>query len=340
MSVSPKSNQQSTQQADAPSQAASTQNQDSNGGNGGNTSYGGNNNPSDVGSSIGSSINSSGDAVQRVKVLTVTTWTPTLFSFTVSRPAAFRFSAGQFVRLGVNPSRLAYHRNNRDHQVNQGNQDLAQQPVPDEDIFRAYSIVSSPYDDSIEFFSIVIADGAFTSQLQHLQRGDELLLTMTPFGFLTLARYQAPMPKDLWLLATGTGVAPFLSMLQDMQTWERYEHIILAYSARSQSELAYVDKIHSLSADFASLVQHPAKFTFLPIVTRESMDGALNKRLPALLTSGELETAANQRLTVDSTHIMLCGNPQMVDDTKETLKTLGLTMNRSGVGNIAVENYW
>ena len=273
------------------------------------------------------------DNIQTVTVLSKTTWTPNLFSFTVSRPDSFKFTAGQFVRLGVNPSQLKYYQ-----QIEAG--DETADSALNEDVFRAYSIVSSPFDEVIEFFSIVIPDGAFTSQLQHLQVGDELLLNTMPFGFLTLARYQKPLPKDLWLLATGTGLAPFLSMLQDLKTWEDYEHIVLAYSARSIEELAYVEKIESLQEDFGKLVDNPAKLIFIPIVTREPVEGALSERLPKLLLEGTLQARAGIALDIDTTHVMLCGNPDMVEDTKEALKTLGLVMNRRGEGNIAVENYW
>ncbi len=273
------------------------------------------------------------DNIQTVTVLSKTTWTPNLFSFTVSRPDSFKFTAGQFVRLGVNPSQLKY------YQQTEAGDETADTAL-NEDVFRAYSIVSSPFDEVIEFFSIVIPDGAFTSQLQHLQVGDELLLNTMPFGFLTLARYQKPLPKDLWLLATGTGLAPFLSMLQDLKTWEDYEHIVLAYSARSLDELAYVEKIESLQEDFGTLVDNPAKLIFIPIVTREPVEGALSERLPKLLLEGTLQARAGIALDIDSTHVMLCGNPDMVEDTKEALKTLGLVMNRRGEGNIAVENYW
>lgn len=273
------------------------------------------------------------DNIQKVTVLSKTTWTPNLFSFTVSRPDSFKFTAGQFVRLGVNPSQLKY------YQQSEVNGELSDTAL-NEDIFRAYSIVSSPFDEVLEFFSIVILDGAFTSQLQHLQIGDELLLNTLPFGFLTLARYQKPLPKDLWLLATGTGLAPFLSMLQDLKTWQDYETIVLAYSARSLAELAYIEKIKSLQEDFGSLVDNPAKLIFIPIVTREPVAGALTERLPKLLLDGTLQARAGMALDIDSTHVMLCGNPDMVEDTKEALKTLGLVMNRRGEGNIAVENYW
>ena len=281
------------------------------------------------------------DNIQKVTVLSKTTWTPNLFSFTVSRPVSFKFTAGQFVRLGVNPSQLNYYKqlsavaDTYDEEL-----DETVNEALNEDIFRAYSIVSSPFDEILEFFSIVIPDGAFTSQLQHLEVGDELLLNTVPFGFLTLARYQKPLPKDLWLLATGTGLAPFLSMLQDLKTWEDYEHIVLAYSARSTEELAYMDKIESLQEDFGTLVDNPAKLIFIPIVTREPVEGALTERLPKLLLDGTLQARAGIDLDVDSTHVMLCGNPDMVEDTKETLKSLGLVMNRRGEGNIAVENYW
>lgn len=281
------------------------------------------------------------DNIQKVTVLSKTTWTPNLFSFTVSRPDSFKFTAGQFVRLGVNPSQLNYYKqlsavaDTYDEEL-----DETVNKALNEDIFRAYSIVSSPFDEILEFFSIVIPDGAFTSQLQHLEVGDELLLNTMPFGFLTLARYQKPLPKDLWLLATGTGLAPFLSMLQDLKTWEDYEHIVLAYSARSTEELAYIEKIESLQEDFGSLVDNPAKLIFTPIVTREPVEGALTERLPKLLLDGTLQARAGIDLDVDSTHVMLCGNPEMVEDTKETLKRLGLVMNRRGEGNIAVENYW
>ena len=273
------------------------------------------------------------DNIQTVTVLSKTTWTLNLFSFTVSRPDSFKFTAGQFVRLGVNPSQLKYYQQT-------DASDESSDTALNEDVFRAYSIVSSPFDEVIEFFSIVIPDGAFTSQLQHLQVGDELLLNTMPFGFLTLARYQKPLPKDLWLLATGTGLAPFLSMLQDLKTWEDYEHIVLAYSARSLDELAYVEKIESLQEDFGTLVDNPAKLIFIPIVTREPVEGALSERLPKLLLEGTLQERAGIALDIDTTHVMLCGNPDMVEDTKEALKALGLVMNRRGEGNIAVENYW
>ncbi len=263
--------------------------------------------------------------INLVKVLSKTVWSPNLFSFRTTRPDGFRFEAGQFVRLGLNPACLIANQH---------------KTVNDELIFRAYSVVSSPYDEFLEFFSVVVPDGAFTSQLQHLMVDDELSLEMTPYGFLTLSRYQEPAPDDLWLLATGTGVAPFLSMLQELTVWQNYHHIVLVYSVRRQSELAYADKIAQIAQQFGELVENPAKFTFVPVITRQAVQGVLNQRLPVLLSEGLLEKQVGLKLDVASSHVMLCGNPQMVEDTKETLKQMGLTMNRRGVGNIAVENYW
>jgi len=244
------------------------------------------------------------------KVLSVQRWTNTLFSFTMTRPAHFKFTAGQFARIGLK--------------------------VGDDLVVRAYSVVSSPFDETLEFFSIVVPDGAFTSNLQHLQVGDALYLEKIPYGFLTLARYQLPLPKDLWLLATGTGLAPFISMLQDFETWSKYEKINLVYSVRTESELAYVDRIQEIALLFG---EGHTGFKFIPIVTRDP-NAALHDRLPILIENGELEKAADLKFNADTTHVMLCGNPQMVDDTKAALKARGLTMNRRGEGNIAVENYW
>ena len=244
------------------------------------------------------------------KILSVQRWTPTLFSFTMTRPAHFKFTAGQFARIGL--------------------------MVQNELVARAYSVVSSPFDETLEFFSIVVPDGAFTSNLQHLNIDDELYLEKIPYGYLTLARYQLPAPQDLWLLATGTGLAPFLSMLQDFETWNKYKQINLVYSVRTVEELAYVERIQEIANVFGE--GHDG-FKFVPIITRDP-NATLHDRLPTLIANGELEKVVGMSLNPATSHVMLCGNPQMVEDTKEALKQRGLTMNRRGEGNISVENYW
>ncbi|MFM7810689.1 MAG: ferredoxin--NADP reductase [Acinetobacter junii] len=244
------------------------------------------------------------------KVLSVHRWAHNLFSFTMTRPAHFKFTAGQFARIGL--------------------------MVNGELVVRAYSVVSSPFDENLEFFSIVVPDGAFTSNLQHLEVDDELYLDKTAYGYLTLARYQLPLAHDLWLLATGTGLAPFLSMLQDFETWTKYQHIHLIYSVRSTAELAYVDRIQEIAESFG---EGHTGFKFVPIITRDP-NATLHDRLPVLIENGELEKVVGLSLNPATSHVMLCGNPQMVEDTKDALKQRGLTMNRRGEGNIAVENYW
>ena len=278
----------------------------------------------------------SDDKSIRVKVIEVTRWAPTLLSFKVTRPDGFKFTAGQFVRLGIHGKDLQYFAQN--HETKLITSETQGQLVDlDGYVFRAYSVASSPYDEFIEFFSVVIPQGEFTSKVNHIQVGDSLLLNTTPFGYLTLARYQLPLPNDLWLLATGTGLAPFLSILKTIDVWQQYQRIILVYSARTSQELAYQAEIGSIKSIYGD---NGAAFVFLPIVTREADYAGEKARIPNLIVSGKLTQLVGQKLDKERSHVMLCGNPQMVEDTKEALKSIGLTMNRRGEGNIAVENYW
>ena len=278
----------------------------------------------------------SDDKSIRVKVIEVTRWAPTLLSFKVTRPDGFKFTAGQFVRLGIHGKDLQYFAQN--HETKLITSETQGQPIDlDGYVFRAYSVASSPYDEFIEFFSVVIPQGEFTSKVNHIQVGDSLLLNTTPFGYLTLARYQLPLPNDLWLLATGTGLAPFLSILKTIDVWQQYQRIILVYSARTSQELAYQAEIGSIKSIYGD---NGAAFVFLPIVTREADYAGEKARVPNLILSGKLTQLVGQKLDKERSHVMLCGNPQMVEDTKEALKSIGLTMNRRGEGNIAVENYW
>ena len=288
----------------------------------------------------------SDDKSIRIKVIEVTRWAPTLLSFKVTRPDGFKFTAGQFVRLGIHGKDLQYFAQNHDTKLITSEmqvyetQDYEAQGKPidlDGYVFRAYSVASSPYDEFIEFFSVVIPQGEFTSKVNHIQVGDSLLLNTTPFGYLTLARYQLPLRNDLWLLATGTGLAPFLSILKTIDVWQQYQRIILVYSARTSQELAYQAQISSIKSIYGD---NGAAFVFLPIVTREADYAGEKARIPNLILSGKLTELVGQKLDKERSHVMLCGNPQMVEDTKEALKSIGLTMNRRGEGNIAVENYW
>lgn len=249
----------------------------------------------------------------RQTLLEVRPVTPHLFTLRTSRDRGFRFTAGQFARLGV---------------------------VKDDGstVWRAYSMVSSPFDDYLEFFSIVVPDGEFTSELSRLQPGDSLLVERQAFGYLTLDRFADG--RDLWLLSTGTGVAPFLSILQDFEVWERFERIVLVYSVREARELAYQDLIDGLARrDY--LAEHAHKLRFIATVTREQHPGALNGRITTLIENGELERAAGITLVPEHSRVMLCGNPQMIDDTRKLLKARGLQLSLTRrPGQVAVENYW
>lgn len=249
----------------------------------------------------------------RQRLLEVWRWSPSLFSLRCTRDAGFRFRAGQFARLGVRKASGSL-------------------------VWRAYSMVSAPHDEFLEFFSIEVPDGEFTSELKQLAVGDELLVERQPYGFLTLDRF--PDGRDLWLLASGTGVAPFLSILQDPEVWQRFQHIVLAYSARSAGELAYQALIADLPRrEWLEGAAH--KLVYLPVVTRESVPGCLEARLTALLDNGELERAAGLTLDPDHSRLMLCGNPEMVEELHERLKRRGLQLSLSRrPGQLALENYW
>ncbi|MBD8683480.1 ferredoxin--NADP reductase [Pseudomonas sp. CFBP 13719] len=258
-------------------------------------------------------MTASAEKFTRQTIIEVQPLTPSLFTLRTTRDAGFRFVAGQFARLGVTKA---------DGTV----------------VWRAYSMVSSPHDEFLEFFSIVVPGGEFTSELSRLRPGDELLVEKMATGFLTLDRFVDG--RDLWMLATGTGVAPFVSILQDFPVWEKFERIKLVYSARQGQELAYRELIAGLEQrDY--LAEFAGKLQFIPIVTRETLPGALHGRITDLIQSGELEKAAGLELTPEHSRVMICGNPQMIDDTRQLLKgrAMNLSLSRRP-GQVAVENYW
>src|SRR5256714_15606401 len=160
-------------------------------------------------------------------------WTDSLFSFRTTRARGYRFVPGQFRRLGV-----------RDHDH-------------DTVVWRAYSIASAAHDEHLEFFSVVVPGGAFTSRLSKLKEGDAIYVERKSYGFLTTDRFQAG--RDLWMLATGTGLAPFLSILHDFATWEGYDNLVLVQSRLTQQELAYEDLIRGFDKieDYAQLAHKP-----------------------------------------------------------------------------------
>lgn len=257
----------------------------------------------------------------RQKITWIKRWTDHLFSFRITRDRGFRFKPGQFARLGV--YRDDGHKGRRY-------------------VWRAYSIVSADYDEFLEFYSIVVPGGDFTTKLAALREGDELLIERASYGFLTLDRFEGG--RDLWLLSSGTGIAPFISILYDLAAWERYERLILVHSVRHAGELAYRDTVaafrtHEVFGE--QLAADPGKLVYVPIVTRERVDGLLAARIPALIADGALEARAGVKLDPERSRIMICGNPEMVDDVRHHLQRSGYKVSRRGEpAQMAVENYW
>lgn len=259
-----------------------------------------------------------GDKFTAQTITWIKPWTPKLFSFRLTRPAGYRFVAGQWARLGVLK---------------------AGQTAP---VWRAYSIASATHDEYLEFYSIVVPDGEFTSELANLSVGDTVLVEKLPYGFLTTSRFVGG--NDLWLLSTGTGLAPFISIAFELEVWQQYEHIIIVHGVREANELAYADtiaafKTHEAFGEF--FTNHPHKLIYQPCITRDFAAGALKGRIPALIENGELEAAVGMPLDLERSRVMLCGNPDMVTDTRNALKARGMTVSRNAKpGQIAVENYW
>jgi ferredoxin--NADP+ reductase len=221
---------------------------------------------------------------------------------------------GQFARLGVNGA--------------------AEGSI----VWRAYSIASAAHDEHLEFFSVVVPGGQFTSRLSKLKEGDPIYVERKSYGFLTTDRFEAG--KDLWMLATGTGLAPFLSILHDFATWEHYENLVLVQSVRTQPELAYEDLIRSFEgSEYYGEFAH--KLRYARIVTREPVPNTLRDRVTKLVASGVLEENIGLKLDHERSRIMLCGNPEMVEDSRRILIERGFRMSRRGdPGHLAVENYW
>ncbi|MGO3344448.1 MAG: ferredoxin--NADP reductase [Marinomonas sp.] len=229
------------------------------------------------------------------KVLSVHHWDDNLFSFKTSRDPSLRFDNGQFVMIGL---------------------ETETRPL-----VRAYSIASPNYSEYLEFFSIKVADGPLTSRLQHLKVGDDILVSRKPTG--TLVTRDLNPGKHLYLLSTGTGMAPFLSVIQDFDAYEEYDKIILVHGVRYVSELAYADFIENELPNneyFGDLVAD--KLIYYPTVTREPFRN--QGRLTDLINSGKLfEDIGLPTINPIDDRVMICGSPNMLKDTAELLNNKG-----------------
>ncbi|MDA9642661.1 ferredoxin--NADP reductase [Nitrosomonadales bacterium] len=233
------------------------------------------------------------------KVLSVHHWNDRLFSFKTTRQQGLRFENGQFVMIGIE--------------------------VEGRPLTRAYSMASPNYEEYLEFFSIKVPDGPLTSRLQHIQVGDDLLVSRKPTG--TLIIHDLRPGKNLYLLSTGTGLAPYMSLIQDIEMYERFEKIILVHGVRTVNELAYADFIENELPNnefFGEEVKN--KLIYYPTVTQEEFRN--QGRLTNLIKSGKLFTDIGlPPINPKEDRAMICGSAEMLKDTQELLDSLGLEVS-------------
>ena len=244
-------------------------------------------------------------------VTSVQHWNEALFSFTTTRNPGLRFENGQFVMIGLE--------------------------VDGKPLMRAYSIASPNYEEHLEFLSIKVQDGPLTSRLQHLKLGDKLLVSKKPTGTLVLSDLKAG--KRLFMFSTGTGLAPFMSLIQDPEAYEQYEQLILIHGVRTVTELAYerfITEVLPLNEYFGDQVCR--KLLYYPTVTRESYKN--QGRLTDLIQSGKLFEDLNiLPLNPETDRGMICGSPSMLEDTSKLLDELGFVISpKRGVqGDYVIE---
>ena len=205
--------------------------------------------------------------------------------------------------------------------------------IDGERVSRAYSFVNAPHAGHHEFYLIKIPDGRLSPHLFALKPGDTVQVSHEASGFMTLA--EVPAGRDLWMMATGTAIGPFLSILSEQQVFQRFENIVLVHGVRNRDDLTYQEQIYMIKT------QQPLQFRYIPVVSREDCTDLLRGRIPALLDHGLLEEAAELSLSPDWSQTMICGNPAMVKDTLHALQQKGLKKNlRREPGQITMENYW
>ncbi|MEM7357467.1 MAG: ferredoxin--NADP reductase [Pseudomonadota bacterium] len=247
--------------------------------------------------------------IREEEVLSVHHWNDTLFSFTTTRDPGFRFENGQFIMIGLE--------------------------VEGKPLMRAYSIASANYEEHMEFFSIKVQDGPLTSRLQKIQPGDKVLASKKPTGTLLIDNLRPG--KHLYLLATGTGLAPFMSVIKDPDVYERFDKVILTHGVRQVSELAYQKIINELPDNeyFGEMIKD--KLLYYPTVTREHFHN--RGRLTEALQSGDLAKKMGlPPINIDDDRFMLCGSPSMLKDFCEILDNMGFSETiRSDIGEYVIE---
>lgn len=203
----------------------------------------------------------------------------------------------------------------------------------DKVISRPYSLVSHPGEPLLEIIAVPVEDGLLSPQLHQLQEGDSVEVMAPATGFLTLA--EVPDSATLWLLATGTGVGPFISILRGQEVWQRYANIVLVYAARYAQDLAYGADIQIWQA------RYPEQFKFVSVVSREKSADGLHGRIPELLQSEQIQIFTGKGISAEDSQVMLCGNPDMITSSIDVLQGFGLSKHlRRSPGQISMERYW
>ncbi|MCH8552352.1 MAG: ferredoxin--NADP reductase [Natronospirillum sp.] len=248
--------------------------------------------------------------LEKERVLDVHHWNDSLFSFKTTRDPGFRFKNGHFTMLGLE--------------------------VDGKPLMRAYSIASANYEEELEFFSIKVPDGPLTSRLQKIEPGDEILISRKPTG--TLITDDLLPGKNLYMLATGTGLAPFMSIIKDPEVYEQYERVILVHGVRHVNELAYQKEIREDLPNnefFGDMIGD--KLLYYPTVTREPYEN--QGRITDLMTSGRLfDDLGIPEPTKEDDRFMICGSPAMLKDTTGILKDWGFKETRHGnLGEFVIE---
>lgn len=253
------------------------------------------------------------NAATEQSVLSIRTWTPRLLSFRTTRHAGFRFKPGLYGRVGLGSD-------------------------AGEVVWRPLSIVSAAQDEYLEFLVVLVPGGPFSALVSRLKAGDRTLVEQACYGFLTVD--QLAPGHDLWLLASGSGLGPFLSILRDPAVWRDFDHLILVHSVREGAELAYRDEIAELAG--SGLVQGlNARLDYVPVVTRQAWPSALPARIPALIEDGRLERQVGLTLDPARARVMVCGNPEMASACRALLSARGFKTSRRGApGQMAFEKYW
>jgi ferredoxin--NADP+ reductase len=237
------------------------------------------------------------------KIINVHHWTDSLFSFKTTRDKSLRFKNGHFLMIGL--------------EVNQ------------KPLLRAYSVVSPNYQEYLEFLSIKVPDGPLTSKLQHIKPGDSILISQKSVGTLVLDDLNPG--KRLYLFSTGTGLAPFMSIIRDPETYERFEKIILVHGVRVSAELAYAEYLKSEFPNDEFLGDEvKSKFVYYPTVTREAYTHT--GRLTTAIKNGSIFKDTNMpMLDPKYDRAMICGSPSMLKETAEILDKAGFNIS-TGLG--------